>query len=462
MTRILLMRPNSDVYCTPVPLGLMYLSSYLKKKHWCDIKLLDGRAKNLKGREKYVEAIQAFNPDIVGISAMHHEAQASKQLAGLIKNTKKNCVVVIGGAYPSSDYESCLKCKDIDFAVINEGEEAFLELIKYIEEQKPVENVKGVAYRKDGVTIFNGNRAPIEDLDAIPYPDYSLVDMNLYFYGTRPGITNPIYWKKKAVNIMTSRGCPFKCTYCHKIFGKHIRYRSIDNVMGEISFLHRKYKIEEVEFLDDCFNLNLKRAKKLLDALIESKMNLKISFPNGLRVDCIDKELVDKLKGANTYKVSFGIETASPRLQSKIRKNINLEKAKRTITIVAESGIHTTGFFMLGLPSETEQEMKMTINYALNSSLHSVSFLILTPFPGTEIWEHACSNNGVYTHYDKISVNLSHVSDERLYQLRKMAYRKFYFNPRRILALFGLLKGKRNITYNMKRMALLSLRGKRG
>ncbi len=461
MTRILLLRPNSDVYCSPVPLGLMYLSSYLKKNGFCDIKMLDGRAENLKGTTKYVEMIQAFNPDIIGISAMHHEAQASKHLAGLIKNTKKNCVVVIGGAYPSSDYESCLKCRDIDFAVIGEGEETFVELVKCIEEGKTVENVKGVAYRKGGTTIFNGNRTPIEDLDTIPYPDYSLVDMNLYFYGSRPSITNPIYWKKKAVNIMTSRGCPFQCTYCHKIFGKHIRYRSIDNVMGEISFLHRKYKIEEVEFLDDCFNLNLKRAKKLLDALIESKMELKISFPNGLRVDNIDKELIEKLKGANTYKVSFGIETASPRLQVKIRKNINLEKAKRTINMVAESGIHTTGFFMLGLPSETEQEMKMTINYALNSSLHSVSFLILTPFPGTEIWEHACLGNGDYTHYDKISVNLSYVSDERLYQLRKMAYRKFYFNAKRALALFRLLKGKRNITYNVKRMILLSLRGKR-
>lgn len=469
MAKILLIKPNSDVYCTPIPLGLMYLSSYFKEKGGShSIKILDGRAENIRDAKRYIEIMSDYRPDIVGISAMHHEAEASRQLATVIKKINKNCVVIIGGAYPTSDYESCLKHRNIDFAVIGEGEETFYEFIDCLENNMPFDNIKGIAYRKNSNIIFNGWREPIKDLNTIPYPDYSQIDINLYFYGSRPVLTNPVYWKKRGVNIITSRGCPYHCTYCHNIFGKKIRFRSVENVLGEISLLKQKYDIEEVEFIDDCFNFDLERAKGILDRLAKSNMDLKVSLPNGFRIDRIDDELVDKLVKADTYKISFGIETAHPRIQSQIKKNIDILKAKKIIKTIAAKGIHTTGFFMLGFPNETEEEMMTTINYALSTSLHTASFHVLIPFPGTEIWREARyrgnqfnNNDGVYTEYDKISVNLSSVSNVRLYQLRRMAYRKFYFNIKRMFMIYSVIKGKKHIIYNVIRIIKLSIKGKR-
>lgn len=468
MARILLVRPNSDIYCAPIPLGLMYLSSYLKVRNSSHtIRILDGRAENIRDENRYIKIILDYNPDIIGICALHHEAKASKHLAKLIKRTKRDCMVVVGGPYPSSDYEMCLRCDDIDFAVVGEGEETFFELVKSIENNTPLENITGIAYRKNGNVIFNGIRESIEDVDKIPYPDYSQIDINSYFYGSRPGLTNPVYREKRGISVITSRGCPYQCTYCHKIFGKNIRMRSVENVLGEIFLLKQKYNVEEIEFLDDCFNLNLERAKKILDCLIKSGMDLKISFPNGLRIDRMDEEFIDKLKEANVYRISFGIETANLRIQSEIKKEIDLIKAKEIIKMTTERNIHTTGFFMLGFPNETEEEMNTTINYALATSLSTASFYIVTPYPGTEIWKAARyknalldRNDDIYADRDEISINLSCVSDYRLYQLRKMAYRKFYFNIKRILIILKFIRGKRHIFYSIIRIILLSIKGK--
>jgi radical SAM superfamily enzyme YgiQ (UPF0313 family) len=470
MAKILLLRPNSDIYCTPVPLGLMYLSSYLKKTDKShNIKLLDGRAMNIKEDSEYIKTILDFTPEIVGITALHHEAKVSHHLASLVKKTDPNCTVVIGGPYPSADFKACLDHKDIDFVVIGEGEVTFFELVKSIEDKALLERetIAGLAYRKDREVVFNGHREPIKDLDTIPYPDYTLIDLDSYFYGSRPSVTNPNYYKERSINIMTSRGCPYPCTFCHNIFGKKIRYRSVDNIIEEITLL-KKSNVEEIEVIDDCFNVDMERAKKVLDNLAKSNMNLMLSFPNGLKIDKIDEELLDKLKGANTYKISYAIETASPAMQSKIRKKINLSKAKEIIDMTSKRSIHTTGFFMLGLPGETEEEMKMTIDYACSTSLHTAGFSIVTPFPGTEMWKENINEPGrifdnreEYSNYDKISVNLSNVSDAKLYELRKLAYRKFHFNIKRMIRIWKTVKGKNRILNNIGRIIMLSIKGRR-
>jgi radical SAM superfamily enzyme YgiQ (UPF0313 family) len=470
MVKILLIRPNSDIYCAPIPLGLMYLSSYLKKTdNSHNIKLLDGRAKNIKDDTEYIKIIRDLNPEIVGISALHHEAKASHNLASLVKKSNPNCVVVMGGPYPSADYKSCLNHEDIDFVVVGEGEETFLELVKSIDDKTPLkrETMAGLAYRKDRKVVFNGYRQPISDLDTIPYPDYTLIDLDSYFYGSKPSVTNPNYYKERSINIMTSRGCPYPCTFCHNIFGKKIRYRSVDNVLEEINLL-KKFNVEEIEVIDDCFNVDMDRAKKVLGNLAKSYKDLMLSFPNGLKINKIDEELLDKLKGANTYKISYAIETASPAMQSKIRKKIDLSKAKEIIDMTSKKGIHTTGFFMLGLPGETEEEMKMTIDYACSTSLHTAGFSIATPFPGTEMWKQYINEHGTlsdnreeYAHYDKISVNLSNVPDAKLYELRKIAYRRFHFNIRRMIRIWKTVKGKNRILSNIIRIFMLSIKGRK-
>ncbi len=174
--------------------------------------------------------------------------------------------------------------------------------------------------------------------------------------------------------IFTSRGCPFGCIYCHNVFGKKFRARSAENVLDELSMLKREYNIGEIEIIDDCFNIDLSRAKEIARGIIDRKLDIAISFPNGIRADHMDKELVDLLKEAGTYRVYYAVETASPRLQKLIRKNVDLDRPKEIVDYTAAQGIMTCGFFMMGFPTETEEEIRMTIDYACRSKFHQVLF----------------------------------------------------------------------------------------
>jgi radical SAM superfamily enzyme YgiQ (UPF0313 family) len=242
--------------------------------------------------------------------------------------------------------------------------------------------------------------------------------------------------KKRVVGFFTSRGCPYRCAYCHNLFGKRLRYRSVENVIMEMKLLKEQYGIEEVEILDDIFNLDLHRSKTIFSRIIEEKLDLKFCFPNGLRSDRMDEELLDLLKQGGAYRLVFAIETGSPRIQKLINKNVKLKLAQRNIEQAAQRGFSLGGFFMLGFPTETEAEAWETINFALNSKLHTATFFVLTPFPGTDIYKMAqemgCNLSAEYQHYQKISANVSNIPNKTLEKMRQYALRKFYLNPRRI------------------------------
>jgi radical SAM superfamily enzyme YgiQ (UPF0313 family) len=207
-------------------------------------------------------------------------------------------------------------------------------------------------------------------------------------------------------------------------------------VLAELNLLYYKYEVRELEFLDDIFNVNIKRAKRIFELILSAGLNFNITFPNGLRAELMDEELVDKFKRGGVYWVTFAIESGSPKIQKEIKKNLNLEKARHNIELVAKSGINVNGFFMLGFLNETEADMRKTIDFAVSSRLIIASFFILTPFPNTEIYRQAealgFNMRGDFYDYHNVSINISRVPDKRLWQLKRLAYKKFYFNPRRI------------------------------
>ncbi len=471
MARILLIRPNSDINRAPVPLGLMYLSSYLKKHDYSHtIKIVDGRADDIKKPSDYAKIITDFLPDIMGVTVMHSDAEPGKQIARLLKQICPTCSVVFGGAYPSFDHVACLNHNCVDFAVIGEGEQTFMELVHALDGQKPLDSVKGIAFRTQNGVQYNGDREPIGDLDAIPFPDYDSIDIGKYFSGSKPVLTNPFFPHERGVHIFSSRGCPFPCTYCHHIFGKRTRSRSVDNVMAEINMLSERYGITAVEFLDDMFNFDLNRAKTILQRIIDSGYKYRLFFPNGFRIDRMDQEFLHLLKRAGTDRIAFGIETASPRIQDYIKKKLDLEEARQVIKMTVDTGIHACGFFMLGFPGETVQEMMLTVNYACSTALSTATFHIVNPYPGTEFFERYFRENAhtqnqqAYSTFDRLSVNISAVTDAVLYKTRSLAYRKFYLNWKRMIAiLLSLLssqKGSPRTFQNVFRILWLSFFGK--
>jgi anaerobic magnesium-protoporphyrin IX monomethyl ester cyclase len=239
------------------------------------------------------------------------------------------------------------------------------------------------------------------------------------------------------MEVFSSRGCPYHCIYCHKIFGRRFRARSPENVLEEIKLLYQRYRIREIHFEDDCFNLDVKRAKRILDLLIESGMDLSIRFPNGLRADFVDEELISKMKKAGAYQISIGVETASPSVMRMIKKRLDLRRVEETVRLALKYGLTMRGFFMIGFPGETREEIMQTLWYARNLDVHFASLSIVTPYPGTELYDMAVRGGYIkerdYGRYffDRASIESPEFTRQELEEITRRAEKEFYEHPRR-------------------------------
>lgn len=442
--KILLIRPHSEVPSAAPPLGLLYLTSYLRQHSPHTVGICDARFK-----EYDFDAIETHirdeKPDLVGITSFSQEFREAHEIARRSKRLFPDTRVILGGPYATSDYMQAMKDPNIDVAVIGEGERSFFNLVSAFDKGEDWTQIRELAYRNNGVIQKSEMREFIDNLDELPYPAWDTIDLEEYFNrkGTRKRTSfNQHQMKRRVLSIQTTRGCPYHCSYCHNLFGKKLRKRSIENVIGELKLMKEKYNVEEVEIIDDIFNLDMDRAKQIFRRIIEEKLNMKFSFPNGLRSDRLDEELLDLFKEGGVYRLVFAIESGTPRIQKLVRKNLDLEKARKSIAFAARRGFSMGGFFMLGFLDETEEEVWNTINFALESELQTAAFFVVTPFPNTEIWRQALEMGynlspdveQYFAHYQKVSANISKVPTKRLEELRKIAFRKFYLNPKRLIS----------------------------
>jgi len=440
------LNPEKFVYQVYPPHGLMYLASYLRFAHpEVEIKIFDLML-NRADEDSIIDELKNFHPDIVGIHAMHFQAGSMHRLARLVKENLSGPVIA-GGPYPSSEPERVLKDSNIDLLVIGEGEITFAELFERLNQGKNFDGVKGTVHRKNGELVIEPEREPISDIDQIPFPAWDLIELEKFF-DWKILTQNDLRWRKEVATIFTSRACPYGCIFCHNMFGKKFRPRSPENVMAEIRMLVEKYGVRELHIIDDCFNFDIARAKKILQMIIDSGFDLKLAFPNGIRGDRLDKELVSLLKQAGTYKVNFGIESGSARIQKMIHKGLDLELLKKNIEIASDNGIFTHGFFMMGFPGETEADIKATIAFALESKLHTAGFALLTPFPGTKVAELAKELGRKVefkpedSSYSRLACNLTELTDRELLRYHRLAHWRFYFRVRQIWKIFRSMPNK--------------------
>jgi anaerobic magnesium-protoporphyrin IX monomethyl ester cyclase len=222
-------------------------------------------------------------------------------------------------------------------------------------------------------------------------------------------------------------------------------------VLAEIDLLVTRHGVKELVFMDDIFNFRPARAKAIAQGLIDRGYDLALTFPNGFRGDILDEELVVLLKKAGMYRCMVAVESASPRLQKVMKKNLKIDKVAKIVDFIAAQGVMVHGAFMLGFPTETEEEMEQTIEWAAKSSFHTAAFFRVIPFKGTELFtqvEHAGyelpTDWSSYEPY-QAKINLSAVPEEKIFKLRKKAYRRFYWNPRRLFDIFRLIPQKRTM-----------------
>ena len=442
--RIVLIRTYQRMIFDDVahPLGLLCLDAYLRTRGYDDIHLFDMRLRK-ETPAQILDRVLPLEPDVIGLSSLTIERDAIHELTELIKMHRPRTIIVIGGPYATSSTRTVMRDPSVDYVVVGEGEVTFHELLETIRSGGEPANVPGILYRRDGQVCETARRPAIADLDTLPFPSWDRIDMDAYEQFVA---MNRLTGQRWAV-VYTSRGCPFKCTYCHDVFGKKFRARSPAKVVEEMQLLNDRYGVREFHFYDDIFNFNKQRVLEICRLIRERGLDIHMQFPNGVRADMMDLELLTAMKAAGTLRVSYAIESASPRIQKRVKKHLKIEKVHRLIEETDRMGILVHGFFMLGFPGETHEEVLSTVDFAVRSKLHSAAFFLVTPFEGSPLAEDyvepAKELHGQDFHYYDNPHSLSEVPAATIKRIQRNAYLRFYLTPRRIWRVMQLLPRKR-------------------
>jgi len=411
------------------PLGLAYIAAVLEKNNF-EVKVIDSEA--MKYCYSDVEQIvKKFNPDIVGMSVYFNTLNRCYKVAELIKKINRDTKIVLGGAQVTLDPNS-VKNKNIDFGIYGEGEISFSNLLNTIKNKSSLSKVNGLIWKKNNKIVINKPQKLVENLDDLPMPARHLFPMTKYHSSAN-------LRGETTLNIITSRGCPYRCTYCagNLIFGGTYRYHSTDRVIEELKELKEKYHADDIQFYDETFTANKKRVVDLCDKMIKNKLNIEWSCFT--RVNLVDPELLKKMKEAGCYQIFYGLESGVQRLLNLIKKGITLEQSRKAMKWTHEAGMETWVSFMIDLPTETKEESEETIKFALEVDPNFVQFPITTPYPGTEMHELAkktgrflTDNWDEYTAWDVVFVSNGRTPEE-IRETVKKAYRKFYLRPSYII-----------------------------
>jgi radical SAM superfamily enzyme YgiQ (UPF0313 family) len=320
------------------------------------------------------EVIRDFKPDLVGITFLSTKIAAVRHLTDLCRSLRPGVPVVLGGAHPTILPEASLEQTGADFIVMGEGEAAFAELADAVESgRRNFENIQGLAFRgPGGKTVVTPPRPLLPDLDALPFPDReSLHRLESY----RPDDLSM---------IMTSRGCPFRCTFCTSIWERNVRHRSVVDIVDEIEYLIKRFGVRKIFFKDDTFTLSRKRVLTFCDEL--DRRGIKIVWECLTRIELVDEDLVMRMRRSGLDYLKIGIETGSPRLLQATNKNITLEQIRRGAAILNRIKQKWSAFFMLGYPDEKEEEIRKSWDLIREIRPTYVSMSILAPYPGCRIY----------------------------------------------------------------------------
>jgi radical SAM superfamily enzyme YgiQ (UPF0313 family) len=450
------------------PLGLMMLAACVRRDiPETHIRIIDMKVERITPQGVAREARNG-GFGLVGVGAFSLHADIQAETARAVRDAAPGAVLVAGGPHATCHPERVLRQAPFDAAISGEGEISFTVLVRKLREDmgcNGLAGLPGISVLRDGEFIA-GEPPTAAEPDTLPRPAWDLINLRAYERSSSFSILG----RRRYMSLFTSRGCPFHCIYCHRIFGKSFRPRSAQSVVEEIRELADRYGITDFDILDDAFNLDRARVHAICEALLKLPRPVTVAFPNGLRSDLLDDETLKLMRRAGTIYISFAVESASPRMQKLMRKNLDLEKAERAIRTAARLGIFCNGFFMLGFPGETRQEMERTVRFATRSPLHTAHFLKVTPFEGTELFgmmpecerARAAAMTGAMKYYDR-SFNLSDVDNKQFMRIMSRAHRRFYVNPARLLRLVSAHPFKRNVAsfaaFAARRILLGSSRG---
>ena len=438
---------KANTHINNVPLNYTHLAAYLRQNGHVPT-ILDLVLEGLTTDD--VDAcIRRHNIRIAGIGCMTCEFPDAVAEARRLRSVHPGITIVFGGAHPSGAPEECMATGVVDYAIVGEGEIALTRLMDALERSEKPADIPGVwsAEANDNGSILP---AQVPDIDQLPDPAYDALDLERYFR-----LESPWHFPKspKTVQFISSRGCPYHCSYCHTIHGKRYRGLSASKVVDQMEELVRVHGVGEFMMVDDIFNFDLERAKQICRQIVERDLNIHIQFPNGVRGDRFDEELVALMKEAGTHYMAIAIETVSEKYQRLIRKNLKIGPSLETIQWGRKYGIEVCGFFMIGFPGETREEVDRTIEFAVHAPLDTIFISLVSPFKGTVLRNDmldgrfgAIDTEGLAA-LDQLfpTVHNESLPLEELKNIQRNAYFRFYARPRSLLNLGRKLTNRRNI-----------------
>lgn len=425
---MILINPPLDTKYPQPPLGLASLAAVLER-NGNNVEILDANALQLPEKDVVKKA---GGEDVIGITAMTPTINSAIRIARGIKQNNPDSAIILGGPHATILPEDILNnVPEIDIIVRGEGEETIVELCTALENNNSIENICGISYRNDSTIENTPSRAPIMDLDSLPFLAYHLLPLGMYKLHPPHGREYPF------MAMLTSRGCPFKCIFCSKsVFGSTFRGQSPERIVDEIVYLKERFGIKEIAFYDDVLTLKQKRVMQLVKEF--EGRNLDIPWTCEARVNLVTEELLSAMKKAGCYMIAYGIESGNQMILNNLRKNITIEQIRSAIAATHKAGIQSVGYFMFGSPGETPETIRQTIDFARRLEPDFAQFSVTMPFPGTDLYELYLNSGNKNTKWDDFiyaSLKSSSapvfetesLSKEDLREWNAKAYKEFYF-----------------------------------
>lgn len=400
------MKENRDINPLP-PMGLGYIASILDRMG-IEVKIFDclmlgwNREQEIDqtfirvglSEDRIRQELRDYDPDLVGMTCQFsRQNELYHSVFGLIKESIPQTILVAGGPHVTVCPGEVLSNPHCDYIVLGEGEESIQKLIQTIETGGDFNTLDGIGWKQNGHPIIREKTEWIKDLDSIPSPAYHLMNLANYFGLER---SHGIRHKERFMPVVTTRGCPAKCTFCsaNQVWSYKYRMRSVDNVIEEMRVLRDRYDIDEIMFEDDNVTANPRRAKELFRRMIDEQFNFTWDTPNGVGVWSIDPEMIDLMKASGCVRINFPVESGSQRiLKEIIKKPIKLEKIKQLIDYCRSIHLDYNMFLVIGMPGETIKDIRQSFRFAAECGCYQPHISVATPYPGTELFEKCKKEN---------------------------------------------------------------------
>jgi len=432
--KIVLVVPINHTHYLVPPIGLGYLATALRQHDCTNIVILDC----VKERLSFAglrDRFRSWNPQIVGFQIFSYDFDSVVRSIEILKQVSPETIVLIGGAHVSATSDTVLdEISGADFGFAGEGEIGLPMLARRIlgNEEVPLENIPGLIWR-NGSSIHANSRAGTEDLDRLGFQAWDLTPPASYDGSPQGGF----YKKFPIAPILTTRGCPYLCTFCGSgvNMGHNLRNRSMGHVMDEMVMLYNDYGVREFHIIDDMFNFYKNRVIEFCQGIKDRNLDISYTFPNGLRLNQLDRETLQMMKDTGAYAFTVGIESGSQRILNTMKKGLTLELIEEKVNLINAVGLEPSGFFIIGYPGETVDDINATIQFAKRLKLKRAHFSNFLPLPGTEATKRLVENKEIEKpdwgtlFYSKVSYTPRGITRKQLKQLQRRAFLEFHLRP---------------------------------